>query len=255
MVKDIDIPIPAGYTRAVPFDRSKHRELGIAPHAAAFAHKLHAIYLSTVEIPRAALDCPVVFARDAAKQLVPIFLLGVEPGKNLFCDESGSWPHEFYVPAYVRRYPFFLARIAGHDERGLICVDDTALTAGGDVLIDRHGEATPVWGEQQKLIQQLDVEGTRTREFCTKLETLGVMETFDADFHPQLEAAQEQQLKPVRINGLLRVSRKALSGLDDAELADLVRTQSMQIIEAHLNSLGRFDRLLNRFAVAASRLN
>ena len=255
MAEGINIPVPAGYTRAMPFDRGKHRGLGVAEHAAGFAHRLHAIYLTSIEIPRAALDCPVVFARDAAKQIIPVFLLGVEPQQNLFCDERGNWPHEFYIPAYVRRYPFFLARIAQQDQRGIICVDDTALTKGGEQLIDERGEPTAVWEERQKLIQQLDTESERTREFCAKLEALGILETFDADFHPELKASQAAALKPARINGLMRVGRKSLAALDDATLGDLVRNNWMQPIEAHLNSLARFDRLLNRFAIAAQRID
>ena len=253
MADALDIPLPAGYAQAKPFDRQKHRGLGVAKKATAFAHQLHAIYLTTLEIPRAGLDYPVAFVRDGADQIVPVALVGVEPKKNLFCDADGQWANDFYVPAYVRRYPFFLARIRNHEDRGLICVDETALSPTAKALIDSNGEPTAAWTERLQLIEQLDIEGKKTGDFCAKLHTLGILETFDADFHPSMERANQRAIPPVRINGLLRVSRKALGELDDTSLCDLVRQGGMQMIEAHLNSLARFDRLLNRYAVAATR--
>ena len=253
MTSTVDVPNPAGYSHAVPFDRKKHRGLGVATNASRFAQKLHALFLTSIEIPRAALDYPVVFARDGAQTIVPVALMGVEPNHNLFCDKDGNWPPEYYVPAYVRRYPFFLARINGAEKRGLICVDEPALVPDTVPLINDNGEATQEWVERQKLIEQMDVEGQRTREFCARLDKLGLFETFDADFHPRASADESSVINPVRINGLLRVGRDALSKLSDADLAALVRTQEMQVIDAHLNSLARFDRLLNRFAATASR--
>jgi hypothetical protein len=102
--------VPPGYKRLVPFDRMAHRNKSIAKHASKFAATLHAIYLTQAEIARAALDYPVVFARDNDGDIVPIALVGVETNKNLLCDSNGRWSGGYYIPAYVRRYPFFLAR-------------------------------------------------------------------------------------------------------------------------------------------------
>ncbi|MEM7467609.1 MAG: SapC family protein [Pseudomonadota bacterium] len=250
-----EIPAPAGYSNPVPFDRSKHRGLGIPPEAAGFASKLHAIYLTHVEIPRAALDYPVVFVREQAGDVAPVALVGVEQHKNLFCTSKGQWSTGRYVPAYVRRYPFFLARIKDNDTNSLICVDAKALSESASPLVNERGETTEAWAPIEKLIQHMDVETKNTQTFCARLNELDLLETFDADFHPNSASMPNasELPKPQRINGLLRVSRKALERLSDENLGALVRDQSLAKIESHLNSLHRFETLLNLYAVAASK--
>ena len=255
MSSRIDIPIPAGYKRAVPFDRSKHRGLGISPTASRFAAKLHAIYLTQAEIPRASLDYPVVFVSDANATLVPVALVGVEPGRNLLCTTDGEWAQDYYIPAYVRRYPFFLARLTAQASRGVICVDDSALDAHSEPLITSAGEMAEQWAQIQKLVEQMDAEIPRTEAFCAELQRLKLLEKFDADFHPnKVVGLSTDSVAPQRrINGLMRVNRKALLALADENLLELVRAGFMQHIESHLNSLNRFDRLLNLYATTASR--
>ena len=255
MTSRIDIPVPAGYQRAVPFDRSKHRGLGISSIASRFAAKLHAIYLTQAEIHRAALDYPVVFVKDSNNTLVPVALVGVEPGQNLFCDGNGDWVANHYIPAYVRRYPFFLAHLSEQDSRGVICVDDSALNEDADPLITASGEMAESWPQTQKLIEQMDAERPRTQNFCAQLQAWDLLEKFDADFHPNAipGISTQNQVPQRRINGLMRVNRKALFALNDRDLLKSVREGMMQHIEAHLNSLNRFDRLLNLYAVATSR--
>ncbi|MGR8949813.1 MAG: SapC family protein [Gammaproteobacteria bacterium] len=255
MSSRLEIPIPAGYRQAVPFDRSKHRGLGVSNNAAGFASTLHAIYLTQAEITRAGLDYPVVFASDATQEIVPLALLGVEPHSNLYCDASGQWAHDCYVPAYVRRYPFFMARLKGSQSRGVICVDESALSANADPLILESGDLTDSWSKIQKLVEQMDAESSRTLSFCAQLQSLSLLEKFDAHFHPDAitGATRTDIALPRRLNGLMRVSRKALGSLSNDDALTLMRSGAMQFIEAHLNSLYRFDRLLNLYAVTASR--
>ena len=238
----MNIPLPPGYSGAVPFDKNIHRRLGVSDTAATFASQLHFIYLSTEEIPRAALDYPVVFARDSSNTIVPGALLGVESGSNLFVDEQGRWRSEYYCPAYVRRYPFFMAQIAG-DERRLICVDDTALDECDAELINALGELTSLGEEKLKLVEQMAAAEQRTREMCQRLQGAGLFETFDADFHPKGKPAK-------RINGLLRVQASTLAKVDPERLSELNHQQDLQVVFSHISSLQRFERVLNLYAAS-----
>ena len=257
MSNPLDIPTPPGYRSLVPFDKSAHRNLGVAKHAAKFATKLHAIYLTDAEIPRASLDYPVIFARDALEKIVPIALVGVEPNQNLMCDADGHWPDGMYIPAYVRRYPFFMARLAtstsdsDSGQKSLILVDESGLENNEIPLIDNAGQTSTAWLELEQLIQQYEAHQRKTSIFCEKLASLGIFEKFDADFHPTSNPGTE--VNPQRINGLLRVKHQSLGKLADEVLATLVRQGQLAVIEAHLNSLSRFDRLLNLYAASASK--
>lgn len=257
--KSLDIPTPPGYSSLVPFDKSVHRNLGIGKHALKFAKKLHAIYLTETEIARASLDYPVVFARDANEKVVPIALVGVEENQNLMCDEAGNWPDATYVPAYVRRYPFFMARLANQDKeragesKSLILVDERGLEKSTNPLIDDTGLTSKAWVDVEQLIQQYDAHQRKTFLFCEKLAALNLFEKFDADFHPTPASGNGDAITPKRINGLMRIKRQALDSLEDVELASMVRNGFLTVIDAHLNSLSRFDRLLNLYATAISK--
>ncbi len=52
----MEIPLPAGYSSAKPFDRAKHKRLGVPRDAAKFARVLNVIYITTAEFPRACHD-------------------------------------------------------------------------------------------------------------------------------------------------------------------------------------------------------
>lgn len=239
----MDIPLPPGFGSAVPFDKEKHRRLGLGRHLAAFAGKLNFVYVATAEFPRACHDFPVTFARDASGSIAPIAITGMDAGTNLFVEDNGEWASDSYCPAYVRRYPFFTVTVsptAGDDEQALICVDENALEAGAPALIDATGEPTDRWREIELLITEMDKEQRVTDQFCTHLDALGLFESFDADFHPKGKP-------PVSVRGLLRVNERKLLEIGESTQVALLREGHLARIYAHLLSLENFNRLLDRY--------
>ena len=237
----MDIPLPPGYRGAAVFDKSQHRRLGVASDAAAFARSLGIIFLTTAEVPRAALDYPVVFIRDAADTIVPVGVVGVEPGANLFIDARNEWDAAAYCPAYVRRYPFFTANVKGDDARRLICVDDSALINDGQELLNALGELTPRFREIEKLIEEFDREQEKTVTLCRYLTEWELLESFDADFHPQGKPQK-------RMSGMLRVREESVQKLDAERVVQAAQSGLLKVIYAHILSSQRFDRILNRYA-------
>ena len=237
----MDIPLPPGYLSAAPFDKERHRRLGIRRDAAKFACVLNVIYITATEFPRACHDYPIAFARDAAENVVPLVVTGLDEAKNLFVDDSGTWARGSYCPAYVRRYPFFTATIAdGPGERALICVDEKALSSSAPALVNASGEPTDRWREIELLVTEMDTDQRNTAALCTRIEELDLLEPFEADFRPRGKP-------PVRVAGLLRVNEQRLGRLDDTELARLMRDGDLGRIYAHLLSFENFNRLLNRY--------
>jgi len=240
----MEIPLPPGYASAVPFDKEKHRRLGIASSGAAFARSLNFVYITTAEFPRAGHDYPIAFARDAAGTTVPIVITGMDAGTNLFIDDNDNWDAQTYCPAYVRRFPFFTATLndAGPDGgQALICVDEKALAPDATSLVNAAGEPTKRWREIEVLITEMDKEQRVTDVFCRRLEALDLLEPFDADFHPRGKSL-------VRVGGMLRVNERRLLALDGNVQIELLREGSLARIYAHLLSLENFNRLLDRYA-------
>src|SRR4051794_8564906 len=99
--------LPLFYSGLEPLSSSQHsnykvRERSDAKHLA----NVHAVPLTSDEFVSAQLFYPIVFS--SGENSVPLGLMGLNEGVNVFFDESGEMIGETYVPAYARRYTFML---------------------------------------------------------------------------------------------------------------------------------------------------
>jgi hypothetical protein len=70
----------------------------------------HAVPLTVDEFTLVQRHYPIVFS--VGDTPVPIALMGLNEGVNVFLDENGrSSDPNIYIPAYLRRYPFILAKL------------------------------------------------------------------------------------------------------------------------------------------------
>src|SRR5881394_2876072 len=74
----------------------------------------HAIPLTVDEFVLAQRSVPIIFS--AGPDPVPLALMGLNEGVNVFTDEEGKLTRPVYVPAYVRRYPWLLAKLRPDSE-------------------------------------------------------------------------------------------------------------------------------------------
>ncbi|MDA0821546.1 MAG: SapC family protein [Proteobacteria bacterium] len=234
------IPLPPGYVSAAPFDRERHRRLGIRSSGARFAQRLNVIYLTAAEFPRASHDYPIVFAHEDSGDMVPVALTALEDDSNLFVDSRGVWAEKTYCPAYVRRYPFFTATVSNEGtEQSLICVEEQALTRSAPPLISSQGEPTKHWRDIEILITEMNIQQQDTLRFCTYLTEMGLFEPFEADFHPR-------GMPEIRVAGLFRISEQKLREVAAEQLQQLLYRGYLARIYAHLLSFENFNRLLSR---------
>src|SRR5215218_881913 len=102
--------LPLFYNELQPLSSQLHgnwkaRTIESAP----FFAKAHAVPLTVEEFILAQRQYPIVFS--AGPQPVPLGLFGLNEGVNVFTDDQGIPTRDLYIPAYVRRYPFMLARL------------------------------------------------------------------------------------------------------------------------------------------------
>ena len=71
--------------------------------------QIHAVPITIDEFVTAQRYYPIVFSSGDAP--VPLALMGLNEGVNVFIDDEGRLLGEVYVPAYLRRYPFMLAKL------------------------------------------------------------------------------------------------------------------------------------------------
>ena len=96
------------YSKPEPLAKELHSNLGVkrmdGPFA--FAKAGHAIPLTVGEFPLAAVTGPIIFVGD---EKLPIAVMGLNAGENMFVKDDGTFESGIYIPAYVRRYPFVFA--------------------------------------------------------------------------------------------------------------------------------------------------
>src|SRR3990167_5612436 len=77
---------------------------------------------------RTARHHPIIFA--SGDNPVPLALMGLNEGVNVFVDDEGKVTQPIYIPAYVRRYPFLLAKLNPNSEELSLCFDPSANLLG-----------------------------------------------------------------------------------------------------------------------------
>ena len=241
----MQISAPFGYKEITPFLKN-HKVALPAPGALpSFTQELNAIPVSYTEFNVAYRDFPLVFSSgDEGRSFAPVAVLGLEAKENLFVLNDG-WAPGVYVPAYVRRYPFCMARVTLDNieqaER-LICVEkDHLAESGGIEMFDDKQQPLPRWKDVEKLLEEYEADLERTKEMCGILADYGLLEPFT--MQATMNAGGSMHL-----TGMFRVDEKKIEFLNASQHKNLIKKGVMSKIYIHLLSLDNFGRLLDRKA-------
>src|SRR5690606_40032303 len=166
---------------------------------------------------------------------VPLALMGLNEGVNVFFEEDGTPRGDAYVPAYIRRYPFLLAKLRPEAEEMSLDFDPSP-----DILGDfKDGE--PLFAEGQPTAHTKSL-----LDFCEKFEEAGartqafMKELTDADLLMDGEVAIQQNDKPDQpyiYRGFRMVNQEKLRELDGERLKAWNQSGLLPLIYAHLLSL------------------
>src|ERR1700688_393721 len=128
----------------VELSREEHSELKINPDLAeASAARQHLIPIVASEFRKAAIQYPIVFAKNPETGRFAAFVLnGLEPEENLFW--SGTKMDVAYVPLNIRRRPFFvgMADASNGANDNVLCIDieSSCISASGQKsIVDADG--------------------------------------------------------------------------------------------------------------------
>ncbi len=229
-------PLPSGYTTLVPLDPAKHRGKSVSPGAVAtFCASQISFPVGFVEFFQACKHFPIVFIK-AESRMVPMAICGISPAENLFCNKEGTWRAHVYVPAYVRRFPFFVVRTNDTAGQRVICVDEAALEDSQLPYFTLQGGETTIWSSQKRLIDAMEGSTDTSTEMCAALVADELLEPF------HVKISHGGRTEPV-LNHLFRVSESRLNQLPMKRLRDHQRKGYLSRIYAHLISLDNFQLL------------
>lgn len=226
--------LPLLYNGLQPVSRQLHADwkLGAVEPKPLLANT-HAIPLTVEEFGVAQRFYPIVFS--AGDSPVPLALMGLNEGVNVFFGEGAhATPPNLYVPAYVRRYPFLLARLRPDSDELSLCFDPSANALGPDMdgpaLFDgdKPSEATT---NLMQFCESFEQAGARTQGFVDELKRLELL--MDGEVSIQPEGAAQ----PYIYRGFQMVDEKKLYDLRGDELRKLNQSGALPLIFAHLFSL------------------
>jgi SapC protein len=242
----MQIAPPYGYREIVPFLKNQKVRLLAPAEVPEFARGANAIPVSHSEFQAACREYPIVFTSgDGKTAFAPVAVTGLSAGENLFSSE-GRWASGVYVPAYVRRYPFCMAKVNVNkveQKDRLICIEKAHLEEDGEALFDADSQPTQKWKDLERLLGEYEADLERSREMCAILSDYGLLEPFTMQATPKAAGA-----KPMHMTGMFRVAEKKIEDLNSAQLKNLVRKGILGRIYLHLFSLENFGRLLERKA-------
>ena len=233
---------PFGYKEIVPLYKNNKVRLPAPGAVPEFCKQLNAIPISYTEFSVACRDYPLVFTSgDNGQTFAPVAVVGIVNNENLFV-MNGAWDQNVYVPAYVRRYPFCMARVnLGKVEQAdrLICVEKAFLDDQGETMFDAEGKPLAKWQPIEKLLQEYEADLERSREMSAILSDYALLEPFTMQAQPTVGGR-------MNLTGMYRVDEKKLEFLNASQHKNLIKKGVMGRIYAHLISIDNFARLLDR---------
>lgn len=234
------------YDNIQPLSSQAHRDWSVVVDDYTFASHLISVPVVATEIPFAASEFPVVFSATAKEgEYIPLALMGIREGENLFINEEGRFQSS-YTPAFIRRYPFVLGGEQNADSMALcIDVDSKAIVkdaSKGRRLFSEAGEQTEHLKGILEFLKDYHIRAEMTKVFCTRLHELDLLEPMQANI--TLGADKEK----LNLTGFFVVNREKLKALSDADALDLFKKDGLELIYAHIQSLSVFNDLINRAA-------
>lgn len=235
--------LPLLYNQLEPISSQVHgalkvRGIGSLPGLA----KIHAIPVTVDEFALAQRHYPIIFS--VGDEPVPLALMGLNEGVNTFVDDEGKpLDTNVYMPAYLRRYPFILARLREDNDELSLCYDPTSGAIGdhedGQALFDGDNPSDATKAILQ-FCEQFEEAGQRTGMFMNEVKKSGLL--MDGEVAIQPEGAEQ----PFVYRGFQMIDEEKLREARGDELRKMNQNGLLPLIYAHLFSLSQVRDVFGR---------
>jgi hypothetical protein len=236
--------LPLLYNALEPLNSNVHAKMKIRPiEKAPVVATSHAIPATVDEFTLLARHYPIIFA--VGDTPVPLALMGLTEGVNAFLDENGqALEPDIYVPAYIRRYPFLLAKLTQDSDELSLCFDPTSGAIGdfedGEPLFEDDGQPSKATKAILEFCEQFETAGQRTGAFIEDLQKSGLL--MDGEVAIQPEGATQ----PFIYRGFRMVDEEKLRDMRGDDLRKYNQSGLLPLIYAHLFSLPQIRELFTR---------
>lgn len=239
--------LPLFYNDLLPLNSRDHGDHVVTAFGdASFLADTHAIPLTVDEFVDAQRNYPIVFTANETP--LPIALMGLNEGVNTFIDKENKLEPGVYVPAYIRRYPFILAKLQADSEDMSLCFDPKSgvVVEGkeGHALFEGEGEerkATEYTNNILEFCRRFEESGQRTKAFLEKLTELDLL--MDGEI---AITRNDMPDKPFVYRGFKMVDEKKLRELAADKVEELNKSGMLMLIHAHLFSMNLMRMVFER---------
>jgi len=235
--------LPLFYSALEPLNLTQHGKMKIRPiERAPTIAATHAIPATVDEFALLQRHYPIVFS--VGENPVPLVLMGLNEGINVFLNDEGKLhDNMMYVPAYMRRYPFLLARLRPDSDELSLCFDPASGAVGefdeGEPLFDGD-QPSQATNAILQFCEQFETAGQRTGLFVEELKKAGLL--MDGEVAIQPEGSEQ----PFVYRGFQMVDEEKLRELRGDELRKMNQNGLLALIYAHLFSLSQIREVFSR---------
>ncbi len=226
--------LPLMYRALEPLNVTQHGKMKVRSNVTIpQLATMHAVPLTVDEFGLAQRFYPIVFT--IGDNPVPIALMGLNEGVNVFLDDNGRpLDSTTYMPAYIRRYPFMLARLRPDSDELSLCFDPTSGAVGefdeGEPLFDGD-KPSQTTNEILKFCEEFELSAQRTNAFMLDLKEGDMLMDGEVSIQP---TGVEQ---PFIYRGFQMVSEEKLREARGDVLRKMNQNGMLPLIMAHLFSM------------------
>ncbi|MDB5667583.1 MAG: multidrug transporter [Alphaproteobacteria bacterium] len=234
--------LPLFYKNLVPLSSQLHEKFtSRSSDKAPFFANTHAVPLTVDEFILAQRYFPIVFS--IGDNPVPLGLFGLNEGVNVFLDAEGKLSQELYVPAYVRRYPWMLAKLRQDSDELSLCFDPESGLIGEDpegaALFDGD-KPSEVTKQVLSFCEDFERAAQRTSAFVREIQEMELL--MEGEVSIQLNEGDQ----PYVYRGFQMVNEEKLRELRGDTVRKINQSGLLGFIFAHLFSLNHVRELFGR---------
>ncbi|HSG33684.1 MAG TPA: SapC family protein [Sphingomonadaceae bacterium] len=236
MASEPTTKLPMFYNDLMPLNLRDHKGWkSRKADRASWLENQHAVPLTVEEFPLAMRHFPIVFS--SGENPVPLALFGLNEGINVFMDSDGKITEEIYLPAYVRRYPFLLARLDPKSDNMSLCFDPSSGLLGefkeGDEMFvdDKPSDFTQ---GVMKFCENFEQAGQRTQFFVDELKKNELL--MEGEVAIQRTGAEEGA-PPFVYRGFKMVNQEKFKEVPGDKLVEWNKSGFLTLVQAHFLSL------------------